>query len=191
MCAWPSLGEGGSDLPVLESVLVPVENNRGWMKALAPFLMWVVFVLEGVWALSTSTPLRRCNRCVFQCSSRLRVWRQAGKVLWPPSGCCGSACILSTKSFSGRQSLAGTRGICDIEKEAPRMWRLITPLTWQSKRQITPHDPENTVLPQCCRRWEAKSWLTSYLCTCSLLFPSVKSRDVQQNVRYSSYPAEQ
>lgn len=105
------VGGGGSDwLVALECVVVCGWNDKGWMKVSCPIVcaVWAAavaafflceqcvcmfFVLQGVCALCTSTPLGKCNRCAFQCSSRRdRVeglkagWRgvlTSLRVLWP------------------------------------------------------------------------------------------------------------
>ena len=144
-------GRGPDPLLVLECAVACGGDDRSWMKVSCPIVcvggycccfscvhsvcMCVFFVLQGVCALSTSTPLGKCNRCAFQCSSSSRAggWRRLGRVLWPACGCCCPECILSIKSALDHQPLAPAT----FPRKIWRMWWLITTLTWQSTRQIT------------------------------------------------------
>lgn len=60
------------------------------------------FVLRGVCALSTSSPMGKCNRCAFQCSGSKRAegsWKAGEKgALTSFGGCRVPACSLSAKS---------------------------------------------------------------------------------------------
>lgn len=77
------------------------------LSCVSSVCMCVFFVLQGVCAFSTSTPLGKCNRCALQCSSGSSGSSRAeGLKVRPPSACCGPACILSMKSAPDHQSLA-------------------------------------------------------------------------------------
>lgn len=187
------VGGGSSDpLVVLECVVVCSVNDRGWMKvscpivcavwaaAVAAFLVGAVcvfFELQGVCALSTSTPLGKCNRCAFQCSSSSLSSRAEGLktgsqgaltsfwVLWPS--------MHLDHEISPWPPTSGSIAIS--EKKRHRMWQLITPLTWQSKqadhthttlktysaagikRQI--HNTLHLSVPACCQMLQTKKQL--------------------------------